>query len=125
MNPDQTEVVTRTLDTGSFQGKQKKHFECHGTGGFVSKRDACVLEFRLWVLFFFFKFFRVVFGVFDLVWFCSLNAEHFRISMELTEGITRGDGEEREGTAQHHCYVSRVNSSDLDPKAPRFPMFVL
>lgn len=53
MNPHQTEVVTRTLDTGSFQGKQKKHFECHGTRGFVSKRDACVLEFRLCVLFFF------------------------------------------------------------------------
>lgn len=52
VNPHQTEVVTRTLDTGSFQGKQKKHFECHGTRGFASKRDACLLEFRLWVLFF-------------------------------------------------------------------------
>lgn len=73
----------------------------------------------------FFGIFFSCCGVFDLVWFCSLNAGHFRISMELTEGIMRGDGEEREGTAGHHCYVSRVNSSDLDPKAPRFPMFVL
>ena len=34
------EVVNRTLDTGSFQGKQKKQFECHGTRGGVDMHAA-------------------------------------------------------------------------------------
>lgn len=74
----------------------------------VSKRGWTNWNFDYGTVFCLFVIFPCCVWCIRLVWFCSWNAGPFRTSMELAEGIVRGDGEDREGTAQHHWYVGSI-----------------